>query len=213
VSYPIHYIDNALQVSKGGIPKNIFFLTADAFGILPPISKLTKAQAMYYFISGYTAKVAGTEMGVTEPQGTFSACFGAAFLPLHPAKYAEMLGELITKNEVNVWLVNTGWTGGAYGNGSRIKLSYTRAIITEALVGNLDAVEYETLPVFNLSMPKACPGVPTEILNPRNTWADKGAYDAKAQDLAVKFVNNFEKYRAQSNEEILSAAPKATVTM
>ena len=213
VSYPIHYIDNALQVSKGGIPKNIFFLTADAFGILPPISKLTKAQAMYYFISGYTAKVAGTEMGVTEPQGTFSACFGAAFLPLHPAKYAEMLGELITKNEVNVWLVNTGWTGGAYGTGSRIKLSYTRAIITEALVGNLDAVEYETLPVFNLSMPKACPGVPTEILNPRNTWADKGAYDAKAQDLAVKFVNNFEKYRAQSNEEILSAAPKATVSL
>lgn len=213
VSYPIHYIDNALPVSKGGIPKNIFFLTADAFGILPPISKLTKGQAMYNFISGYTAKVAGTEMGVTEPQSTFSACFGAAFLPLHPTKYAEMLGELVNNNQVNVWLINTGWTGGPYGIGNRIKLSYTRAIISEALIGNLDTVEYDTLPVFNLAIPKSCPGVPSEILNPRNTWMNKSAYDEKAQELALKFVNNFEKYKSQASNEILAAAPVVSVSM
>jgi phosphoenolpyruvate carboxykinase (ATP) len=208
VSYPIHYIDNALPKSEGPLPKNIFFLTADATGVLPPISKLTKGQAMYNFISGYTAKVAGTEMGITEPQSTFSACFGAAFLPLHPTKYAEMLGELMTKHNVRIWLVNTGWTGGAYGIGSRIKLSYTRALISAALNGALDQSSYETLPVFNLSMPTSCPAVPSEILNPRNTWQDKAAYDQKANELASKFIKNFDKYKDQANQEILEASPQ-----
>ena len=213
VSYPIHHIDNALSPSKGGIPQNIFFLTCDAFGVLPPISKLTTGQAMYHFISGYTAKVAGTEMGVTEPQSTFSACFGAAFLPLHPTKYAEMLGKLVKEHNVNVWLVNTGWTGGEYGTGHRMKLSYTRAMITACLKGELNDVPYETMPIFGLEIPTNCPGVPNEILNARNTWADKDAYDAKAQHLANSFVSNFEKYKSEANEEILAAAPNAAVSM
>lgn len=211
VSYPIHHIDNALEPSKGGMPKNVFFLTCDAFGVLPPISKLTAGQAMYNFISGYTAKVAGTEAGINEPQTAFSACFGAPFLPLHPTKYAEMLGARMKEHGVNVWLVNTGWSGGAYGTGSRMKLKYTRAMITAALNGELDNVEYATLPTFNLSMPTTCPNVPDEVLNPRNTWADKAAYDAKAQKLANYFVENFEQYKANANEEILAAAPVATI--
>jgi len=211
VSYPIHHIDNALEPSKGGMPKNVFFLTCDAFGVLPPISKLTAGQAMYNFISGYTAKVAGTEAGINEPQTAFSACFGAPFLPLHPTKYAEMLGARMKEHGVNVWLVNTGWSGGAYGTGSRMKLKYTRAMITAALNGELDTVEYATLPTFNLSMPTTCPNVPDEVLNPRNTWADKAAYDAKAQKLANYFVENFEQYQANANEEILAAAPVATI--
>lgn len=212
VAYPINFIDNALEPSVGGIPKNIFFLTCDAFGVLPPISKLTTGQAMYHFISGYTAKVAGTEMGITEPTLTFSACFGKAFLPLHPTKYAELLGKKLNENkEINVWLVNTGWTGGAYGTGSRIKLSYTRALITAALNGELEKVKFETLPVFNLTMPNICPDVPTEILNPRNTWKNKDAYDAKANELAKSFVKNFQQYVSAANDEILSAAPKVTV--
>lgn len=211
VSYPIDHIKNAVEPSVGGIPKNIFFLTCDAYGVLPPISKLTTGQAMYHFISGYTAKVAGTEVGVTEPTLTFSACFGKAFLPLHPTKYAELLGKKLKENKVNVWLVNTGWTGGAYGTGSRMKLSYTRAMITAALNGELEKVKFETLPVFGLSMPVSCPGAPAEILNPRNTWKDKDAYDSKAASLAASFVKNFEQYASAANEEILKAAPKVAV--
>ncbi len=207
VSYPLHFISNAQEPSIGGLPKNIFFLTCDAYGVLPPISKLTPGQAMYQFISGYTAKVAGTEAGVTEPKSTFSACFGAPFLPLHPGKYAEMLGNKMREHEVNVWMINTGWSGGAYGTGSRIKLSYTRAMITAALTGQLNQVAYEAHPVFGMMMPTECPGVPSDMLNPRNTWADQQAYDTQAADLAKQFINNFSKYAAGVSEEILQAAP------
>jgi len=210
-AYPIHHINNAVEPSMATPPKNIFFLTADAFGVLPPISKLTPGQAMYHFISGYTAKVAGTEVGITEPTTTFSACFGKAFLPLHPTRYAELLGDKLKKSKVNVWLVNTGWSGGSYGVGARIKLSYTRALITAALNGELDKATYETLPVFNLSMPTSCPNVPAEILNPRATWADKNAYDAKANTLAASFIKNFAQYAEYANDEILSAAPNVAV--
>ncbi|TNE78591.1 MAG: phosphoenolpyruvate carboxykinase (ATP) [Bacteroidetes bacterium] len=209
-AYPIDLVDNIAVPSVGDTPKNIFFLTADAFGVLPPISRLTTAQAMYHFISGYTAKVAGTEAGVTEPQATFSACFGKAFLPLHPGKYAKMLGEKLEESGARVWLVNTGWTGGPYGVGSRMKLSYTRAMITAALEGKLDTVNFDTLPVFGLQIPTSCPEVPAEILNPRNTWSDAAAYDAKAAHLAELFVKNFGQFADGVTEEILSAAPKAT---
>ncbi len=208
VSYPIHHIENIAVPSIGGAPKNIFFLTADAFGVLPPISKLTNEQAMYHFMSGYTAKVAGTEVGITEPTTTFSAGFGAAFLPLHPAKYAKLLGEKLEGTDINVWLINTGWSGGSYGVGSRMKLSYTRAMITAALTGKLDNVKYETLPVFELSFPTECEGVPSEILNPRATWLDKVAYDETANNLAGQFVKNFEQYASETSEDILAAAPK-----
>ena len=212
VSYPIHHIDNIMLPSSGDAPKNIFFLTADAFGVLPPISKLSRNQAMYQFISGYTAKVAGTEAGVTEPQTAFSACFGAPFLPLHPARYAEMLGNKMDEGNVNIWLINTGWSGGEYGTGSRIKLKYTRAMITAALTGKLDDVEYNCHEVFGLNFPTSCPDVPNELLNARNTWADKGAYDTKANSLADKFVKNFEQFEEYANEEIMSASPR-TVTV
>ena len=210
-AYQIDAISNAKEPSYGGLPKNVFFLTCDAFGILPPISKLTKAQAMYHFISGYTAKVAGTEVGVTEPQTTFSACFGRVFLPLHPTKYAELLGQKLEEQHVNVWLVNTGWSGGAYGTGSRMKLKYTRAMITAALNGELENVAFEGHPVFGILMPQTCPNVPAEILVPRNTWADKEAYDKKANELAQLFVKNFAKYADQANDEIRSAAPVVMV--
>ena len=208
VSYPINFIDNIAVPSIGAAPKNIFFLTADAFGVLPPISKLTKAQAMYHFMSGYTAKVAGTEVGVTEPSTTFSAGFGAAFLPLHPAKYAELLGEKLDSANINVWLLNTGWSGGSYGVGSRMKLSYTRAMITAALTGKLDGVHFEVLPVFDLAFPSSCDGVPSELLNPRNTWSDKDQYDRTANGLAAKFVKNFEKFAEGTSSDILVASPK-----
>lgn len=208
VSYPIHFIGNASEPSIGGNPKNLFFLTCDAFGVLPPISKLTPGQAMYQFISGYTAKVAGTEAGVTEPNPTFSSCFGAPFLPLHPGKYAKMLGEKLQKQKVNVWLINTGWTGGPYGEGSRMKLSYTRAMITAALDGKLNNVEMEQDSIFGLSIPKQVPGTPSEILNPRNTWSDKKAYDEKAKYLAALFIKNFEDYASGVSKDILDAAPK-----
>jgi phosphoenolpyruvate carboxykinase (ATP) len=211
VSYPINFIDNIAHPSIGGAPKNIFFLTADAFGVLPPISKLTKQQAMYHFMSGYTAKVAGTEVGITEPTTTFSAGFGAAFLPLHPAKYAKLLGEKLEGTNINVWLLNTGWSGGSYGIGSRIKLSYTRAMITAALTGNLDGVHYDKLPVFDLAFPTSCEGVPSEILNPRNTWSDKDKYDSTANNLAGKFVANFDKFASETSPEILAAAPRVLV--
>ncbi len=209
VSYPLSFISNALEPSIGKTPRNIFFLTADAYGILPPISKLSPGQAMYQFISGYTAKVAGTEAGVKEPTSTFSACFGAPFLPLHPGKYAEMLGEKMRKHNVNVWMINTGWSGGPYGVGQRMKLPYTRAMITAALEGKLDNVNFEEHPVFGMMMPTECPGVPSEVLNPRETWADKNAYDEKAKELAGQFRKNFEKYASGVNDEILAAAPKA----
>lgn len=208
VSYPLHFISNALEPSMGKTPKNIFFLTCDAYGVLPPISRLTTGQAMYQFISGYTAKVAGTEAGVTEPKSTFSACFGAPFLPLHPAKYAEMLGKKMEENNVTVWLVNTGWNGGPYGVGSRMKLGYTRAMITAALEGKLDDAEYDYTPWFKLAIPTSCPGVPSEILNARNTWPKPEDFDVQAKKLAAEFVKNFEKYAAGASEEILAAAPK-----
>lgn len=209
VSYPLNFISNALEPSIGKTPKNIFFLTADAYGILPPVSKLTPGQAMYQFISGYTAKVAGTEAGVTEPKATFSACFGAPFLPLHPGQYAEMLGKKMREHNVNIWLINTGWSGGPYGVGQRMKLSYTRAMITAALEGKLDNVEYEAHQNFGMLMPKECPNVPSELLNPRTAWANAAEYDNKAKELAAMFIKNFEKYAAGVNEEILAAAPKA----
>ena len=208
ISYPLNFISNALEPSIGKAPKNIFFLTADSYGIFPPISKLTAGQAMYQFISGYTAKVAGTEAGVKEPSATFSACFGAPFLPLHPGKYAEMLGKKMTAANVNVFMINTGWSGGPYGTGSRMKLAYTRSMITSALEGKLNDVEYEDHPIFGMMIPKECPNVPSEILNPRNTWADKNSYDEKAVALAKQFVKNFEKYASGVSEEILAAAPK-----
>lgn len=213
VSYPIYHIANAANPSVGTTPTNIFFLTCDAYGVLPPISKLTSGQAMYHFISGYTAKVAGTEAGITEPVTAFSACFGAPFLPLHPTKYAEMLGKKMTENNVNVWLINTGWSAGPYGVGARISLKYTRAMITAALTGKLDAVEYTNHDVFGLAMPNECEGVPSEILNPKNTWEDKNAYDEKANKLAAAFVNNFKKYEDGANNEIMAAAPKVNATV
>ncbi|MEP1088246.1 phosphoenolpyruvate carboxykinase (ATP) [Algoriphagus sp.] len=206
-AYPIHFIPNALDPSTAGIPKNIFFLTADAFGVIPPISKLNKSQAMYHFISGYTAKVAGTEMGITEPKLTFSACFGAAFLPLHPTKYATLFGEKMEKYETNVWLINTGWTGGPYGVGSRMKLPYTRAMISAALEGKLDHVAYKKHKVFGLEIPQECPNVPSDILNPSLTWSDREAYDKQAKALAEAFKANFEKFKDFASEDILQGAP------
>lgn len=208
VSYPLHFISHAQEPSIGNVPKNIFFLTCDAYGVLPPISKLTKGQAMYQFISGYTAKVAGTEAGVTEPKPTFSACFGAPFLPLHPATYAAMLGRKMEEGQVNVWLVNTGWTGGPYGKGHRMKLSYTRAMITAALEGKLDDIETVSDPIFGVAIPVRVPGVPDHLLQPRNTWLDKTAYDEKAKFLAGLFVENFKKYADGVPDEVLAAAPK-----
>ena len=191
VSYPIAFYQQCIGTFYRWLTKNIFFLTCDAFGVLPPISKLTPGQAMYQFISGYTAKVAGTEAGVTEPKPTFSACFGAPFLPLHPGKYAHMLGDKMQKHKVNVWMINTGWTGGPYGIGNRMKLSYTRAMITAALEGKLTTVEFEDHPVFGFAIPKQCATVPSEILNPRNTWADKNAYDEKAKYLGRLIYKEF----------------------
>ena len=208
VSYPIHHIENISVPSVGAHPKNIFFLTCDASGVLPPISRLTPAQAMFHFISGYTAKVAGTESDVTEPKTVFSACFGAPFLPLHPGKYAGMLGEKLNQHDVRVWLVNTGWSGGAYGTGERMKLRYTRAMITAALTGELDKVEYREHPVFGVGCPTSCPGVPTDVLDPRNTWKDKGEYDKQAEKLARLFNENFAKYKDGVSAETLAAAPR-----
>ncbi len=211
VSYPIEHCKNIAVPSIGQNPKNIFFLTCDAYGVLPPISRLSKSQAMYHFISGYTAKVAGTEAGITEPQTAFSACYGAPFLPLHPTKYAEMLGQKMTEHNVNVWLVNTGWTGGGYGVGNRMNLKHTRAMITAALEGKLDNVEITAHEVFGLSMPNECENVPAEILHPRNTWADKAKYDETANNLAGAFVKNFQQFEDGANQEILDAAPKTTI--
>ncbi|NNE78508.1 MAG: phosphoenolpyruvate carboxykinase (ATP) [Pricia sp.] len=207
VSYPIDHIDNIQVPSFAKNPKNIFFLTCDAFGVLPPVSKLTPGQAAYHFISGYTAKVAGTEAGITEPVPSFSACFGEPFMPLHPTVYAEMLSKKMTEAGVNVWLINTGWTGGPYGVGSRIKLKYTRAMISSILEGELEKVDYEQHPIFGLHMPKYCKDVPSEMLDPMNTWLQKGAYVSKAIQLAHSFHLNFDKFINQASDEIMHGAP------
>lgn len=206
-AYPIDFIDNAIKPSIGGKPKNIFFLTCDAFGVLPPISKLTIGQAMYHFISGYTAKVAGTELGITEPQTTFSACFGKPFLPLHPTKYAELLGQKLKDNKVKVWLINTGWSGGSYGVGERIKLSHTRAMITAVLEDRLESVYYIKHDIFGLLMPIECYGVPSNILNPVNTWRDQSEYKKTALNLASSFVKNFKTFESFATEETMAGAP------
>ncbi|MFT6872829.1 MAG: phosphoenolpyruvate carboxykinase (ATP) [Roseivirga sp.] len=208
VSYPLNHINNIAEPSIGGIPKNIFFLTCDAFGVMPPLLRLNKGQAMYHFISGYTSKVAGTEAGVTEPQPVFSACFGAPFMPLHPTEYAEMLGKKMEENAVNVWLINTGWTGGPYGIGSRIKLKYTRAMISAALSGVLDNVGYRKHSIFGAEIPMTCPGVPSEILSARETWKnDDGFYEA-SNKLARMFQKNFSQFESYANEEIMAGSPK-----
>ncbi|MEJ7759841.1 MAG: phosphoenolpyruvate carboxykinase (ATP) [Gemmatimonadaceae bacterium] len=206
-SYPLSYIPNNVPDGRGGHPRNVIFLTADAFGVLPPIARLTPEQAMYYFLSGYTAKVAGTERGVTEPQATFSACFGAVFLVWPPTKYADMLGDLLREHKSKVWLVNTGWSGGAYGVGKRMKLSYTRAMVRAALSGSLDGTPDELDPVFGLAVPTAVPDVPPSILKTRDTWSDPAAYDAQAKKLAGMFRANFERF-SSAGEAIKNAGPK-----
>lgn len=204
-SYPIRFIPNASSDGMGNHPRDVVFLTADAFGVLPPISRLTTEQARYYFLSGYTAKVAGTERGVTDPEATFSVCFGAPFLPLPPQTYSHMLGEKITKHGARVWLVNTGWTGGPYGVGQRMKLKYTRAMLRAALEGKLDEVATERDPIFGLEIPLECPEVPNNVLKPRDTWSDPEAYDEQARKLAAMFKENFEQYDVP--DEVLSAGP------
>ena len=206
-SYPLHYIRNYVEGGRGGHPRNVVFLTADAFGVLPPIARLTPEQAMYYFLSGYTAKVAGTERGVKEPQPTFSACFGAAFLVWHPTKYAKMLGKLLNEHKSHVWLINTGWSGGAYGTGKRIKLAYTRAIARAALAGDLDDVKTDIDPIFGLAVPAEIKGVPNKVLNPRSTWPDPAAYDAQARKLAAMFRENFETFGSVESA-VKNAGPK-----
>jgi phosphoenolpyruvate carboxykinase (ATP) len=205
-AYPMEFIDNAMVPGVGRHPKNVVFLTADAFGVLPPVSKLTPEQAMYHFMSGYTAKVAGTEAGITEPQATFSTCFGAPFMPRAPKVYAEMLGQRLREHKAQCWLVNTGWQGGPYGVGKRMSLPYTRAMVNALVDGKLAAVEFEIEPSFGLSIPKSCPGVPPELLNPRNSWKDKAAYDKLAADLSARFAKNFEQFDAPP--EVKAAAPK-----
>lgn len=207
-SYPITHIPNADISGVAGQPKHILMLTADAFGVLPPLSKMTPEQAMYHFISGYTAKVAGTEVGVTEPQATFSACFGAPFMALHPSKYADLLGAKIKKHNVSCWLVNTGWSGGPYGVGQRMKIKYTRRLVNAALNGELENVETIKDPIFGLAIPKHCEGVPDEVLIPKMTWDDKSAFDQKAKHLASQFIENFKEFEEFVSKEICAAAPK-----
>jgi phosphoenolpyruvate carboxykinase (ATP) len=207
-SYPLHYIPNYVPSGRGGHPKNVVFLTADAFGVLPPIAKLTRDQAIYYFLSGYTAKVAGTERGVKEPQATFSSCFGAVFLVWHPTKYAEMLGKLIDEHGSDVWLVNTGWTGGPFGIGRRMKLSHTRAMVAALLRGDLHSTPLHTDPIFGLRVPKQIPDVPLDVLDPRDTWADQDAYDQQAKKLAGMFKENFAKFEKFVPESVTHAGPR-----
>jgi phosphoenolpyruvate carboxykinase (ATP) len=206
-AYPIHFIPNYVASGMGSHPKNIMFLTADAFGVLPPIARLTPSQALYYFLSGYTAKLAGTERGVNEPQATFSTCFGAPFMVLHPTVYANMLKERLAEHNATVWLVNTGWTGGPVGVGRRMSIAHTRAMVTAALDGSLRDVPTEPDPLFGVHVPVASPGVPPEVLQPRNTWADKDAYDAKARELAHRFVQNFKQFESGVEPDVLAAGP------
>ncbi len=207
-SYPLHYIPNHVANGRAGHPKNVIFLTADAFGVLPPIARLTREQAMYYFLSGYTAKVAGTERGLTDAQATFSACFGAVFLVWHPSRYAELLGQLLDKHGSKVWLVNTGWSGGPYGVGKRVKLAYTRSMVRAALSGELDGAAMRQDPVFNLAVPTKVAGVPDAVLTPRGTWPDGAAYDAQAAKLADMFVKNFERFADRVDVAVRNAGPK-----
>ncbi|MDH5603201.1 MAG: phosphoenolpyruvate carboxykinase (ATP) [Cyclobacteriaceae bacterium] len=208
VSYPLYHIDNIAEPSVGKNPKNIFFLTCDAYGVLPPIARLTPGQAAFHFISGYTAKVAGTEAGIDEPVRVFSACFGAPFMLLHPTRYGEMLSDKVQKTGARVWLVNTGWSGGAYGTGKRMSLKITRALITAALNGDLDEVSYHEQAIFQLAMPEKCPGVPDKVLNPRSAWEDEKAYEATKIKLAAAFLENFKQFSSYANKEILEGAPK-----
>ena len=208
-AYPIDFIDNAVPTGVGGHPRNVVMLTADAFGVLPPISRLTPDSAMYHFLSGYTAKVAGTEKGVTEPKATFSTCFGAPFLPLPPGRYARMLGEKLAQHNARVWLVNTGWTGGAHGTGQRMKISFTRAMIRAALSGALDRVACERDAVLNLDVPTACPEVPSQVLRPRNTWGNAAEYDAQATKLARMFIDNFKAFEGDVTPAVKAAGPRA----
>ncbi len=207
VAYPVDYIDNVVPSGMGGHPSTVIFLTADSFGVLPPISKLSVEQAMYYFLSGYTSKLAGTEAGVTTPQATFSACFGAPFLPLRPGEYANLLRERIVRHNVRCYLVNTGWTGGPYGTGERININYTRAMVRAVISGELDNMEMETDPIFGLRSPVACPDVPSSLLIPRNTWADKDLYDHYATDLAQRFKENFTQFTLPS-DDVRNAGPR-----
>jgi phosphoenolpyruvate carboxykinase (ATP) len=207
-SYPLHYIRNIVPTGRGGHPRNVVLLTADAFGVLPPIARLTADQARYYFLSGYTAKVAGTERGVKEPQATFSSCFGAVFLVWHPAVYSRLLGELLAKHGSRTWLVNTGWTGGPYGVGHRMKLAHTRAMVRAALAGDLDGMPTVRDPLFGLEVPKSVPGVPADVMIPRDTWADPAAYDAQARKLAEMFAKNFEQFVDEAAEPVRRAGPK-----
>jgi len=206
-SYPLSFIEGAVAGGRAGHPKHVIFLTADAFGVMPPIAKLTREQALYHFLSGYTAKLAGTERGVTEPKATFSTCFGAPFLPLQPSVYAQMLGKKIDEHNVQCWLVNTGWTGGPFGVGSRMRLAYTRAMVHAALSGRLADVPTQPDPVFGLHIPEQVPGVPSEVLMPRSTWSDPAAYDEQAQKLAAMFRENFKKFEAEVSEEVRRAGP------
>jgi phosphoenolpyruvate carboxykinase (ATP) len=206
-AYPIGFLDNIVPGGRGGHPENIFFLTADAFGVMPPIARLTPEQAMYHFLSGYTSKLAGTEKGIKEPSTTFSACFGAPFLPLHPSIYAGLLGNKISKHQAKVWLINTGWTGGAYGIGQRIHLPYTRAMVRAALTNTLDQVEYRQDPLFGFAVPLNVPGVPSNILDPRQTWSDSQAYDEQARKLVAKFQDNFKEYAGQVSSEVRQSGP------
>ena len=208
VGYPIEYINNAAIPGVGGIPKAVIFLTADSFGVLPPISRLSKEAAMYHFVTGFTSKVAGTERGITEPVPTFSTLFGEPFMPMDPNVYANMLGEKIEKYDTKVYLVNTGWTGGPYGTGSRMKLKYTRAMITAALNGELEKAEFVHDDLFNLDVPQSCPGAPSEVMNPRETWADKDAYDEMAKKLAGMFFRNFAEKYPNMDKAIIEAGPK-----
>lgn len=208
VAYPLDYISGAIIPSVAGHPSIILFLTADAFGVMPPISKLTKEGAMYHFMSGYTSKLAGTERGITEPKETFSSCFGGPFMPLHPQQYARMLGKKIDEHGTRVFLINTGWTGGPYGIGRRMDLAYTRAMVSAAINRKLDSVPTRRHAIFNLEMPSSCPGVPDDVLDPRNTWSDKDTYDAAARRLALLFIRNFEKF-GNVQREILEAGPQA----
>ncbi|MBI4185113.1 MAG: phosphoenolpyruvate carboxykinase [Proteobacteria bacterium] len=208
-SYPLAYIPNASTTGMGGHPRNLVMLTADAFGVLPPISRLTPEQAMYHFLSGYTARVAGTEKGVKEPQATFSTCFGEPFMPRHPTVYAEMLGKMIAHHGTRCWLVNTGWSGGRFGVGSRMKIAHTRAMVRAALAGKLDAVPTARDPIFGLNIPESCSEVPASVLNPRNTWSDKGAYDSAAREVAKRFETNFKKFEDQVGDDIKRVAIRA----
>ncbi|MDD5206481.1 MAG: phosphoenolpyruvate carboxykinase (ATP), partial [Desulfobacterales bacterium] len=207
-SYPLTHLPNIVRSGMAGHPRNIIMLTADAFGILPPIARLTEDQAMYHFISGYTAKVAGTEKGVKEPAATFSACFGAPFMVRHPSVYAQLLARKIREHRAACWLVNTGWTGGAYGTGSRMKIEFTRALLNAALSGSLKKVATRTDPVFGFEVPRECPGVPADILEPGRTWSSQSEYDVQARKLAAMFHENFEQFREPSTKDVEAAGPR-----